>query len=532
MLPNKKYTLADAVDIVRRRFFLIVVPAMVTLLAALVHSSGLPDVYRAETLIQVVPQRVPDNFVPTTVTIRSEERIGSLGQQVQSRTQLERIIQELNLYADARARLPMQDIVEMMRSNVDVQPVRQNNTANVDAFFVRFSYGDPVMAARVTERLGMLYVQYNAKERGDLAETANSFLEAQLEDAKSRLEAQDKKLQAFRERHAGRLPTQMQYNLQAIQTTQTQRQALVETLARDRDRKLMLERLYNDALEEPPAAPPVTAPAPGAGDPAQVVTMTPSQQLDVAKTILTQLSTRLREGHPDLTRARTRVAELEKLVAEAAPVPAAPSVAGLRPEELQRRERINERRAEIESLDRQIAFKESEEKRLGAIIRDYQVRIEAVPGVESEWLSLSRDYDTLQASHRELLTKTEAARQAAALENRQIGEQFRTLDAPRVPIRPISPQRSLITATGLGVGLAIGLLLVALLEFGDSSFRTEADVERVLELPVVALVPQIATPEDLRRLRVRRATFVAASALGLCASGYMVWTMGLWRFIV
>ena len=527
MLPNKTYTPPDIMDIARRRFALIVVPVMVAVLAALVHSSGLPDVYRAETLIQVVPQRVPDNFVPTTVTIRTEDRIGALGQQVQSRTQLERIIQDLNLYANARTRQPMQDIVEMMRSNVEIQPVRQNNSADVDAFFVRFSYGDPVVAARVTERLGMLYVQYNAKERGDLAETANSFLETQLQDAKSRLEAQDKKLQAFRERHAGKLPTQMQYNLQAIQTTQTQRQALVESLARDRDRKLMLERLYNDALEEPPAQP---VPAPAAGDPSQVVTMTPRQQLEVARTILTQLSTRLREGHPDLTRARNRVAELEKQVAAAGP--AATSAAGLRPEELQRRERINERRAEIESLDRQVAFKESEEKRLSAVIRDYQSRIEAVPGVESEWQSLSRDYETLQASHRELLSKTEAARQASALENRQIGEQFRTLDAPRVPIRPVSPQRPLITAAGLGGGLVFGLLLVALLEFKDTSFRTETDIEQVLELPVIALVPQITTPDDLRRLRLRRTTIVAGTALAVCASFYMVWTMSLWRFIV
>jgi polysaccharide chain length determinant protein (PEP-CTERM system associated) len=527
MLPNKTFTPADVLDIVRRRYPLVIVPAAVTLMLALIYSSRLPDVYQAETLIQIVPQRVPENFVPNTVPIRTEDRIGALGQQVLSRTQLERIIQDLNLYPELRATRPMQDVVEHMRGNVETPLVRQANNADVDAFYVRFSYGDPVVAARVTERLGMLYVQYNAKERVDMSETANNFLETQLEDARARLEAHDKRMKEFRERHAGKLPTQMQYNQQAIQTTQTQLQALVESLARDRDRKLMLERLYNDALAAP--APTTVTPPTAPGDPTQVVAMTPRQQLDLARTALTQLSARLREGHPDLTRARNRVAQLEKQVAASGPdTPAAV----VRPEELQRRERINERRAEIESLDRQIAFKESEERRLSGIIRDYQSRIEAVPGVESEWQALTRDYDTLQASHRDLLTKTEAARQSKALENRQIGEQFRTLDAPRVPARPVRPQRPLITLAGVGGGFVLGLLLVALLEIRDSSFRTETEVERVLQIPVVALVPQVATPEEARRQRTRRITALAGSAAAICVSAYLMWAMSLWRFIV
>ena len=128
-------------------------------------------------------------------------------------------------------------------------------------------------------------------------------------------------------------------------------------------------------------------------------------------------------------------------------------------------------RAEIESLDRQVAFKESEERRLGTVIADYQSRIEAVPGVESEYLALTRDYDTIQASFRDLLTKSEAARVAENLETRQIGEQFRVLDAPRVPSRPISPQRALISGGGLDGGSGLGLLIVGLLEVKDGSLR-------------------------------------------------------------
>ena len=100
----------------------------------------------------------------------------------------------------------------------------------------------------------------------------------------------------------------------------------------------------------------------------------------------------------------------------------------LRRRKSDRHARLQQQRAEIESLDRQIVFKEGEERSLRGIISDYQTRIEAVPGIESEWVGLTRDYDTQQEAYKGLLSKSEQAKLAANLERRQVGEQFRILD--------------------------------------------------------------------------------------------------------
>jgi hypothetical protein len=42
---------------------------------------------------------------------------------------------------------------------------------------------------------------------------------------------------------------------------------------------------------------------------------------------------------------------------------------------------------------------------------------------------------------------------------------------------------------GFGAGLALGLLLVVILEYLDRSFKTDQEVMRVLSLPVLAVVP-------------------------------------------
>ena len=117
-----------------------------------------------------------------------------------------------------------------------------------------FDYQDPVLAQKVVEKLASFFVDTNKRERGTQADQTSSFLEAQLADARTRLEAQEQKLKTFRERNSGRLPTQMQTNMQAIQNTQLALQAMVESLARDRDRKLMLERLLSDATADAAAS--------------------------------------------------------------------------------------------------------------------------------------------------------------------------------------------------------------------------------------------------------------------------------------
>ena len=202
------------------------------------------------------------------------------------------------------------------------------------------------------------------------------------------------------------------------------------------------------------------------------------------------------------------------------------------PAEATRRENLRQMLAEIESLDRQTTFKESEERRLRAEIADYQQRIEAVPGLESEWVSLSRDYDTIQDAYKELLKKAEAAKIAVNLEEREIGEQFRIIDQAQVPVHPVTSIRAAINAGGLAVGLLLGVGIVALLEFKDKSFRTDADITEVLALPVLAAVPRMVAAAERARLRYRKLVLSALGVACLVGAGYLTWTMRLWNSLV
>jgi polysaccharide chain length determinant protein (PEP-CTERM system associated) len=525
MLPGKRYQPQDFLAIAWRRKWLILVSVVTCTFAGLVVSARLPNLFRSEMLIQIVPQRVPTEFVRTTVTLRTEDRIQAIFQQAKSRTRLEQIINDLNLYPEERARLPIQDVVERMQDQVSVEVIRGDRNESAEAFKVKFQYPDAELSARVTGILGASFVSQNSKDREELSKATNEFLQRQLEDARAQLEEQEKKLERFREQHAGELPTQLTFNTQAIQNTQMQLQALNESLARDRDRKLMLERLLVDAENLPTVAPP----APPVGPQGDAAAGTPEQQLEVARAALTKLRTRFTPEHPDIVRAERQVAELEEKV-KATSGGAKPQTAT--GEELARQQRLQQMRAEVESLERQVEFKQASAQHLQNTIADYQRRIEAVPSTESEWVRLTRDYDTITASYKDLLAKSESSRVAANLEDQQIGEQFRVLDPARVPIRPVSPVRSRITASAFAIGLFFGLGLTALLEFLDATYKTEADVIEVLKMPVLALVPYLPTDADRRTAQRKRWFVSVAATLAIVAGSFVFWSMRLWKFVV
>ena len=273
MLPGKRYTAGEIAGIVFRRRWLILLPLAAGLLLVPVIAPMVPARYRSETLILVVPQRVPDSYVKSTVSETIESRLPSITEQILSRSRLERIITDLDLYKTERAHYVMEDVVTRMRADIVVTAALQQ----IDSFRVSYVNANPATARLVTERLASLYIDQNLKDRETQAESTNLFLDAQLGDAKLRLLEQEKKLEAYRRAHAGQLPSQLQGNLQSMQNAQLQLQALNETTNRARERRLLIERQIADIQSDPQ---PVTAPPPSNAGSDTPTPMTTAQQLE------------------------------------------------------------------------------------------------------------------------------------------------------------------------------------------------------------------------------------------------------------
>jgi uncharacterized protein involved in exopolysaccharide biosynthesis len=309
MIPGKQYKPEDYLEIVWRRKWSVIVPFVLIAGGTLLGTQFLPNIYRSEARILIVPQQVPENFVQPTVTTRLDARLQAISQQIQSRTRLERIIQDLNLYPDERRTMLTEDVIELMRQNISIR-IPPDRRGEPGYFTVGFVSDDPRMAMQVTERLASQFITESLQDRTVQADQTSQFLGTQLEDARRRLLDHERKLQEFRQKYSGQLPSQVQSNLSVMQSTQIQLQNVSAAMTRDRDRQLVLDKMIADLLTSN-AVRTQTEVAPDGRGPA----MPAAERLERSRAELRALELRLKPDHPDLIRAQRQIRELEERAA-------------------------------------------------------------------------------------------------------------------------------------------------------------------------------------------------------------------------
>jgi uncharacterized protein involved in exopolysaccharide biosynthesis len=250
----------------------------------------------------------------------------------------------------------------------------------------------------------------------------------------------------------------------------------------------------------------------------------PSERaLTEAKARLEEYRLRYTPSHPDIRALERTIRDLEERVKREALLPRPVDVQPTK-EQLAYDRTVRDLRRQLDDIDRQLKSYEEESAQLRSELADYQAKIEASPSRESELTELTRDYNTLQQLYTDLLAKQEDSKLAANLERRQIGEQFKILDAASFPERPFNQPKRIATMFSAAIGgLIFGFLVVGFRELRDSSFKLEQDVLRTLDLPVLALVPVMASDNE-RYVQHRRVMMlnVAGSAMLFGSVVYVV----------
>ena len=101
MLGHRELTMEDYVDILKRRFWLIVISAFVCLAVGIGISHVIPPQYQSQTLILVEQPKVPEDYVKPVVDQDLNDELASMKEQILSRSHLEPIISRFNLYPGA-----------------------------------------------------------------------------------------------------------------------------------------------------------------------------------------------------------------------------------------------------------------------------------------------------------------------------------------------------------------------------------------------------------------------------------------------
>jgi uncharacterized protein involved in exopolysaccharide biosynthesis len=227
------------------------------------------------------------------------------------------------------------------------------------------------------------------------------------------------------------------------------------------------------------------------------------KELQTAQTNLAAMQARYTDDYPDVKKLKETIAALEKLkkdmAAQAREDVASDNAttqqiqAGMPILQLKTQMKLN--RAELEQANQQI-------QRLQQEAQVYQARLNATPGVEAEMKDMMRDDDNMQKSYSDLLGKKQESALATSLEMRQEGAQFRIIDPPSLPDKPQFPDRFKFSLAAIGAGIALAILFGFGAEFLDDRIRGEQALSDATHLPVLAEIPALPTPKELRRAKL------------------------------
>ncbi len=457
----------------------------------------LPNVYEATTTILVDPQQVPEKYVSAVVSPDSYARLNTLTQQVLSRTRLQEVIDEYNLYAD-RHNLTAEEKVEEMRRDISFE-VKQGSGMELSTFSLSYQGKQPVTVAAVANELADSFIHWNIKSRDEQVSGTRDFLSSELMTAKRNLERQENALRQFKMSHLGETPDQTANNLVAMTGLRSALQANVEAMNRLDEEKLLLTHSPE---------PTISNTTPHALPTEREMLETQKQQLEAT---IEQLRTHYSDRYPDVIRATHRLEEIKS------------QLAALPPDNPVQTGDISTAKSDVAVrlaiIDKEMKKLEADRDRIQSQIESYQSKVDVAPLREQELLELSRNYDTSKQHYQALLDKSFNIAMAADLEQNQKAERFRVLDRARVPEKPVKPpRRKLIAASGfLAFGLSVLVLLVK--EELNSVVKTEMELKALLPsgVRIWGFVPRIEVGADTVRAR-RWAIGASVICILLCAA--------------
>ncbi|MBW1982842.1 MAG: hypothetical protein JRJ12_16690 [Deltaproteobacteria bacterium] len=524
MIPQDGITLPYLMAALRRRFWYVVLPFFLVLLGAVVYCIKAPRVYRSTTTILVQPQEVPKDYIKPTVTADINARLQTITEQVMSRSRLETIIRENDLYRDIRRKETMYDAVDAMRRNISVELAdgskKQSQTV-LTSFQISFQGPDPAKVRDVTAALARYFIDDNLKLREEQAVGTSRFLSRELQRMEGVLRQKEEQVRQFKEKYMGLLPEQMENNHRILSQLQQHLDSINGALQKTEDRKVLLQTQLRriETLQKESSQPA------GSLSPADK----PSSLEDLRRQ-LQSLRSRYTEQHPDVVKLKAMIAEMEKeqqnktdAAASEASDAAAPSLSEAQQLASMQKDDLL---IELNLINKELRALRQDQEKTTREIEEYRRRIEVGPKIEQMFVDLRRGYEEAKSSYQSLLQKKMQAELAENMERTQKGEQLMVLDPANLPRKPFKPNIQRILAMGLVLALGCGFGLAFLREYLDQTFWNSKELESYLKLPVLVSIPVIVTPRDRRWSLFKKfgaATATAGMATVLAYALYILW---------
>jgi capsular exopolysaccharide synthesis family protein len=471
--PEEVPHLLDYWHVIAKRHWVVLACLLIVFTTVGIGTLKQKPVYEGRVLIEVDPEQ------PNVLNFKEVLQVNTLDidsyretqfRVLQSRTLADRVVQDLQLYRNPEfyrkqilfglieadpEKIPSssdnsppdlssdvyRSSVKHFQDMVGVSPVRRSNLVEV-AFYAR----SPELAARVANQLAQAYIEQNFQVKWDETMKASEFLSSQLVGLKAKLEKSEDMLQAYAQAHSILFVEEkknlVNERLEQLQAEYTKAQA-------DRFQKESLYSLVQTGKVQ---------------DLPSILANKMIQDLEV------------------------RLAELELGYAELTAV-----VKPDYPKAVQHKKQIDAVEASLEKQKKALAQNivddyrsaVAREKYLAQAVETQKKEVNEIAERSIQYNILKREVETNKQLYEGLLQRMKEAQVSAGLKASNI----RVVDAAQVPKFPVKPRVVLNLTLGLILGAGLGIGLAFFQEYLDNSLKTPDEVESLLRLPSLGVIP-------------------------------------------
>jgi len=467
---------------------------------------ALPNEYSSYATVLVEPQAIDEELVRAGVQAQDlQKRLGIMSAQILSRQRLSKLIDDLSLYPEESEELTRQEVIDIMRGRLFVEPVlselEADNRNETDVEFNRFKIvyrnRDAGTAAAVAQSLANDFLDANIDARIEVSQQSLSFMEDSIEELRNQAIQVESQIKEVKSENAGHLPEDLITNHRILEQLISQ--------VRESQRALLLAR-SDEAFWKSQV---ITAESMmGGGNDLT----SPIYRRKALETEIQSLQARgFTDKHPDVVH---RMEELSLLRAQREQEASDSNSDEASTEDQNADDSYAEQNAKSELRRARLAAEGAAEEidRLGSELKDVEQAIASTPLVAEQLSALEREYDSLITAFQDFSTRRQQAVVQANLERKQLGENFRIIESAFPAARPGSPNRILMLFVGVIVGLGAGVAMGLVWETSDSSIHDARRLQAYANMPVLVSVPSILLEPDRRR-RKRRLIFEVGLAL-------------------
>ncbi len=438
-------------SILRARKVLFLAVLLAVVIPAVVLSLLLPKKYTATA--SVVVDVKPDPLAAMAYTsLMTPAVMATQADILQSDRVARRVVRALRLTENPQIREQWQAeakgdgdietwLIELFQKELDVRPSRESSVINVS-----YRAADPRFAAAMANAFVQAYIDTAVELRVDPAKQYSSFFDARSKDARDALEKAQARLSAFQSDN-GVVMTDERMDVENQRLNELSSQLV------------LLQSLSAEATSRQAQA---TA---GSADKMQEITGNPvvvQLRSDISRqeARLQELNSRLGDSNPQVVELKANIGELrQRLDSEIKRLSAGVGISGNIS-----RQREAQTRAELDAQRTKVLKMKQVRDEGALILRDVE--------------NAQRNYDTIMQRLSVTSIESQATSSNASL-----------LSSAVPPLDPSSPKVALNSVLALFVGLllAAGVSLAA--ELRDRSVRSTADIEGLLGLPVIGLLP-------------------------------------------